>query len=387
MRIFALGGAGRICRESIADLVQFAAFDQLMIGDYNVEEAKAVAKQFDDERVDYCFVDLNDKEKTISTLSEYDIVLDGTTISLNDQSTACIAEAGCHGINFNGFGEEYKYDDTFKANGKLMVPGFGMTPGTTNMMAVYAADQMDSVDSIRVSHGAFRPIAFSNSIAETTVYEYDPELPGRVVFEDGELKQVPPFARPRAIQLPEPYGMTEQYIIPHSETVTLSEFYKEKGIRLVEVRGTWPKENMQLIKALFNYGFLNNPKVQVKGCDCGIMEVIGNYLTSCNKGKTTELYGYALHVEIEGVKNNEKIRHTLTHTHPASDGSVKGWEGLRAYTRNVGIPVGIAVKLMMEGKAKGTGALIPEKVFNPIDLFEELKKRDIQIHESIKKIK
>ena len=41
--------------------------------------------------------------------------MNGTTITLNGLSTACIAEAACHGINLNGFGEEYRYDAIFKA--------------------------------------------------------------------------------------------------------------------------------------------------------------------------------------------------------------------------------------------------------------------------------
>ena len=35
--------------------------------------------------------------------------------------------------------------------------------------------------------------------------------------------------------------------------------------------------------------------------------------------------------------------------HPLSDGSVVGWEKLRAYTRNVGIPFGIATELIAKG--------------------------------------
>lgn len=383
MKIFALGGAGRICREAINDLVEFADFDKITIGDVNMDEACQVAQWLDSDKVDVVPINIKDKEEAIKILSNYDIVLDGTTISLNDISTECIAKAGCSGINFNGFGEEYKYDEVFKNNGKLMVPGFGMTPGTTNMMAKYVGEQLDVIKSIRVSHGAFRPVAFSNSIAETTIYEYDPALADRVVFENGKLKQVPPFARPRKIELPKPYGMTEQYIIPHSETVTLSEYYKEKGIELIEVRGTWPEENMQLIKALCNYGFMNNTKVKMGSEEFGIMDAIGKYLIHSEKGKTTPLYGYALHVEVEGEQNGKMQRYTLTHTHPPSDGSVPEWEGLRSYTRNVGIPVGIAVKLMMEGKAKGKGALIPERVFNPLDVFGELKRRDIHIHQKI----
>ena len=35
-----------------------------------------------------------------------------------------------------------------------------MTPGVTQMMAMHAANQLDTVESVRVSHGSYRPIAF-----------------------------------------------------------------------------------------------------------------------------------------------------------------------------------------------------------------------------------
>ena len=63
-----------------------------------------------------------------------------------------------------------------------------MTPGVTQMMAMHAANQLHTVESVRVSHGSYRPIAFSASITETTTYEYDPHLPSRTVYEDGEFK-------------------------------------------------------------------------------------------------------------------------------------------------------------------------------------------------------
>lgn len=380
MKIFALGGTGKICRESALDIVQFGDFEKLTIGDINLAAAKETAEWLNHPKVDYAYIDVTDKLNSIALLSEYDLVIDGTTISLNAASTECIAYAGCHGINLNGFGEEYNFSEVFKSNGKIMVPGFGMTPGTTNMMAVYACDRMEKVNSVRVSHGAYRPIAFSGSITETTIYEYDPQLPGRTVFENGNFIQVPPFARPREIELPQPYGKSIQYIIPHSETFTLAKYLAPKGVELIEVRGTWPQENMELIKTLFNYGFLNNTRISLNGHEFGIMEAIGEYLQKSEKGKTTGLYGYSLHVEVEGIKNGQLVRQTLTHTHPISDGSIPDWAGLRAYTRNVGIPMGIAAQLIAQGKYKGEGALFPEFVFDPEVFFNELAKRQILIH-------
>lgn len=383
MKVFCLGGAGRICREAILDLVQFSDFQQITVADNDEAAGREVCDWLNDPRVGFVPTNVLDEDDTVAKMRGYDIVMDGTTISLNDRSTRCIAKAGCSGINLNGFGEEYKYDGEFRRNGKLHVPGFGMTPGTTNMMAVHAADQLDTVDIVRISHGAFRPIAFSRSITETTTYEYDPNLPGRAVFEDGQFKQVPPFARPRDIELPQPYGTHTQYIIPHSETKTLAEYLAPKGVRLIEVRGTWPPKNMQLIRALYDWGLLTNPKVTLAGQEVGVLDAIAEYLINSEQGTNTELYGYALHVELTGTRKGKNVRHLLTHTHPTSDGSIPEWAGLRAYTRNVGIPMAIAVQLIADGRAEGAGVLIPERVFKPADVFAELERREIRIHENI----
>lgn len=387
MKVFCLGGAGKICREAILDLVQHSSFEKITVADFNEEEGKKVVEWLNDPRVDFVKVNVFNHEETVEKMRGYDIVMDGTTITLNGLSTACIAEAGCHGINLNGFGEEERSHDVFIQNGKTCLPGFGMTPGLTQMMAMHAANQLDTVQSVRVSHGSFRPIAFSKSITETTTYEYDPQLPTRVVYENGEFIQVPPFARPREIQLPEPYGKTIQYIIPHSETKTLAKALTDKNVNLIEVRGTWPKENMELVRALYNYGFLKNEKIMINGQEAGILDCISEYLYQSEKGNKTELYGYALHVEVMGMKDGKWYQHTLTHTHPASDGSVEGWEDLRAYTRNVGIPMAIATELIAKGMVEKKGVIIPEEAFlEPGIIFKELEKRGIFVHEEVKEI-
>ena len=381
MKVFCLGGAGRISRESVYDLVQYSSFDKITIGDYDYEEACRVAKWLNDPRIDVVKIDVTKVPEAAEQMRGYDVVMDGTQITLNGKSTECIAKAGCHGVNLNGFGEENQWNDLFLKAGKTFIPGFGMTPGTTQMMTMHMANQLDTVEEVYVSHGSFRPLAFSKSITETTTYEYDPELESRVVFEDGTFIQVPPFARPRNVQLPEPYGETVQYIIPHSETITLAQALKEKGVRLIEVRGTWPMQNMNLVRGLYDYGILKNPIVKVGDVETGLMTLIGDYLVNSEQGKTTKLYGYALHIEVVGAKNGKKKRGIIYHTHPASNGSVEGWEGLRAYTRNVGIPLAIAAEQLAKGNVKKTGILIPEDAFSPELMFEELEKRKLYMCE------
>lgn len=375
MRILCLGAAGKISRESVNDLVESSDFDRITIADCNEQAGREVVTWLDDPRVDFQKIDfLEDHNTAVELMRGYDIVMDGTPISLNDRSTACIAEAGVHGINLNGCGAEWAFDRTFRDHGKTCVPGMGMTPGLTNLMTLHAVNQLDTAEIIRISHGAFRSIAFSPSIAETTRIEYDPDLPDRLVYENGEFIQVPPFARPRNIELPEPYGTHTQWIIPHAETKTLPASLPHKGIKLIEVRGTWPPRNMQFIRALYDWGLLSNPTV---------MDAIASALINSPIGNETDLWGYALHVEVIGTKDAKRFQHILTHTHPPSDGSVKGWEKLRAYTRNVGIPMSIGAQIIARGKVERTGVLAPEQAFNPTEIFRELQKRRIFVHEKI----
>ncbi len=383
MKAICIGGAGRICREAALDLVEHSDFEWITIADIDPSAAGEVARWLDDPRVDHCVIDVNDLDGAVSILQDYDVALDGTTIALNGRAAACIARAGLHGLNLNGFGEEAEQDRHFKDRNRVFVPGFGMTPGVTNMMARHAADAMESVETVRISHGAFRPIAFSEAIAATTVYEYDPDLPGRVVYENGSFVQVPPFSRPREIELPAPYGTHTQYIIPHSETLTLAEYLQDKGVTLIEVRGTWPPRNMQLIRALHDWGFMRNDPVHIAGAEIGIMDAVAAYLLQCPEGRTTDLYGYALHVEVIGRRRGQKARHVMTHTHPASDGSEPGWEKLRAYTRCVGIPMAIGADLIARGLVEGRGVVSPERAFRPMDVFRALQKRRIFVREDI----
>ncbi|MCF8106254.1 MAG: saccharopine dehydrogenase NADP-binding domain-containing protein [Desulfohalobiaceae bacterium] len=384
MKILCLGGAGQICREAIHDLVAFSDASRITIADIDETAVREIAERHKDPRVGGIKLDIKDREKAVRLMRDYDLVMDGLTISLNDLSTSCMAEAGVHGINLNGCTTEWDYEQQFRERKKVLVPGMGMTPGITNLMAKYAADRLDTVNTIRISHGAFRPIAFSPSIAETTRMEYDPDLPTRLVFEEGEYIQVPPFARPRKIELPAPFGTHIQYIIPHAETLTLPKTLADKNVRLVEVRGTWPPENMELLKVLFKWGFLRNDRVRLGREEIGILDAIAAYLLKSPEGRRTKLYGYALHVEVSGEKDGTEVLYVLTHTHPPSDGSVPGWKHLRAYTRNVGIPMSIGVQMISKGQVKGSGVMAPELAFDPGLVFQELAKRHIRIHDAIK---
>ena len=108
---------------------------------------REVVAWLDDDRVDFAQADVFQPDQTADLMRDYDLVMDGTPISINHESTLCIARAGVHGVNLNGTGPEFAFHDAFVEAGKTYVPGFGMTPGITNVMSRYAHDRLESIRS------------------------------------------------------------------------------------------------------------------------------------------------------------------------------------------------------------------------------------------------
>ena len=66
MKVFCLGGAGKICREAILDLVQFSSFETITVADFNEVEGRKVVEWLNDPRVDFVKVDVTDREDTVA---------------------------------------------------------------------------------------------------------------------------------------------------------------------------------------------------------------------------------------------------------------------------------------------------------------------------------
>ena len=82
MKIFCLGGAGKICGEAVRDLVEYSNVERITIGDPNTEAAHLLIDELDDDRIDYANIDITNKKRAVALLEGYDIVMDGTTITI-----------------------------------------------------------------------------------------------------------------------------------------------------------------------------------------------------------------------------------------------------------------------------------------------------------------
>lgn len=66
LKVFCLGGAGKICREAILDLVQFSSFETITVADFNEEEGLKIVEWLNDPRVNFVKVDVTNREDTVA---------------------------------------------------------------------------------------------------------------------------------------------------------------------------------------------------------------------------------------------------------------------------------------------------------------------------------
>ncbi len=78
MNVLCLGGAGRICREAILDLVQTSDFDRITVANTNEVAGREVVPWVNDPRVDFVVIDVFNKDATVALMWNYDLVMDGT---------------------------------------------------------------------------------------------------------------------------------------------------------------------------------------------------------------------------------------------------------------------------------------------------------------------
>ncbi|MEG1584914.1 MAG: saccharopine dehydrogenase NADP-binding domain-containing protein, partial [Anaerovorax sp.] len=71
MKVFCLGGAGRICRESVLDLVEFSDFEKITVADFDEKAGREVVAWLNDPRVDFVKVDVNNHHATVEQMKGY----------------------------------------------------------------------------------------------------------------------------------------------------------------------------------------------------------------------------------------------------------------------------------------------------------------------------
>jgi lysine 6-dehydrogenase len=379
MRILSLGGAGAVCQHATRDLVEFSAFDEIAVGDYNVAVAEKLAAELGDARLRVLPVDANDYEGLVRTFRGYDVVLNGLPWKYDMAVTRACVEAGVSGLDVSTEEDQWDYDAAAREKGIVFVPGVGATPGITNAMARRGADQLDEVDEIQINFAAFRCPAPAPGLLITFLWEFHPKTESRLYYQDGEFHWAGPFEGLKQVTFPGPIGEQDVCYIPHPETRTMP---KSLGAKAVSVRGCFPPHAMRLARAMLESGLYSEEKVVVKGIETTALELMHEILLQLPESKQTPLWAYGLLVEVSGKKDDRSLKYTYWNRHPPQE----EWGGPAAYYKNIAIPLSIGAQMIARGDVQVRGVVPPEVAIDPQVFFDELRKRRIEIHERVEDV-
>ena len=379
MRVLSLGGAGAVCQHATRDLAQFSDFEQIVIGDYNLAAAEALAASIGDPRVAAGQVNAEDYDGLVRTFREYDVILNGLPWKYDLAVTRACIEAGVSGLDVSTEEDQWDYDATAKEKGVVFIPGVGATPGITNAMARRGADQLDEVDDIQINFAAFRCPAPSPGLLITFLWEFHPKTESRLYYRDGEFHWAGPFEGLKQVTFPGPIGDQEVCYIPHPETRTMP---RSLGAKAVSVHGCFPPHAMRLAKAMLESGLYNEEPIVVKGMETTAFDLMFELLLQLPGSKETPLWAYGLLVEVYGKKDGRNLKFTYWNRHPPQE----EWGGQAAYYKNIAIPLSIGVQMIARGDVRVTGVVPPETAIDPQIFIGELARRRIEIHEKVEEL-
>lgn len=362
--------------ELTRDLARTSDFEEIIIADVDVAKAHALADELGDRRVRVMKIDVSDEDSLTEKLQAFDVVANATTYHFGLIATRAAIKARVNYLDLGGLfntPKQLELDEAARRAGVTICLGCGATPGVTNLITRHAANQMDRVDEVHIAFASFRSIAPSAGLLDTVLDEFSPGS-RRFYWEAGSFVEIPAFSGVRKIRFSAPVGEIETFYVPHSETHTLPRLLG-KGVRLVDVRGTWRPEIMQALRLFAELKLTGDQSIEFEDRPLASKLFLRQHIMQACAGFGGEgEWAFLLNVEVTGEHDGQAVRMICNTSHPPN----AEW-GTTATARMTGIPASIGAQKLARGEAQRTGVIAPEACFDPDSFFSDLGKRGIRI--------
>lgn len=383
MRYVVLGGAGAMGRITVRDLFETAVDAEILIADYNLESAQKLARSYRSPRVKAAFVDVLDLQATSRLLRGAFAVINSVQYEYNLHVMKAALRARTHYLDLGGLfhmtRRQLKLHSRFKKAGLTAILGIGAAPGITNVLARFAADQLDRVREIHIRLGSIdetkviNPPPLASSYSIQTILEEFSYPPA--VFTTGRFKFVEPMSGEEEVIFPAPVGRQYPMHTIHSEIATLPLTYKNKGISEVSFKIAFDRDFTEKVRFLRDVGLASEKPVAVKGVKVAPRDLLVRLIRTLPKPVTRgPLKEYEIiRVVVKGKKDG-KAQTWIVDCH--TRGMPKWGIGLDIDT---GSPPSIAAQMLAAGEIKARGAVPAEVAIEPKLFFAELKKRKMEV--------
>ncbi|HYB77697.1 MAG TPA: saccharopine dehydrogenase C-terminal domain-containing protein [Thermoplasmata archaeon] len=380
MKAVILGGGGLTGQSTVRDLATGGLFDSVVAADLNPDLAKASAKAAGP-KATAVTIDVRKKAAVVKLLKGADVLVNAVQYTFNLDVMAAALEAHVPYLDFGGLfhmtRRQLEMDDAFQKAKLLAIPGLGQVPGISNVLAMQACQDLDTVDSLTIRDGWRDLTVGAPEISFTwspSTFLDEMVLPAQV-FEGGVYKEYPPMSGAEEFEFGPPVGRTRVYRTLHSEPATLPDSLRSKGIQHCEWKEGGP--GIEVLRTMALLGLASDQPLEVKGQKVTPREFTlallrRGKLLGAPEGITVndwELFD----IEVKGTKGGKPVlRHAIGRFPPRPD-----WH-LTATEYVVGIAGAVGAELIVQGKVREVGVVPPERCIPPAPFRAALSKRGVE---------
>jgi saccharopine dehydrogenase-like NADP-dependent oxidoreductase len=385
MRIYVLGGAGKMGCIAVQALTKDNRVDEVLIADINLEQAKIVRETLDSPKISIQRVDIQDESNFLKSLEGVDVCLNATTYYTNLLVMEACLKAGVHYTDMGGLfhttRKQLKLHNRYAETGLSAVLGLGSAPGVPNVQARYAADRLDTIESIKIFDGVKPPppddVLFTYAVP-TIVDELTVEP---MVFEDGEFVAKEPLSGFEDYWFEPPLGLLPMHLSLHSEVATLPVTFKDKGVKECFFKiNYWgmAQKTVEKVRVLVDFGFDRREPVDVHG----VSVVPRDLMVSMLSGYVPPITDFLAPPKTQPPDWAKEI---VTEVHGTKDEKDLTYR-LGTLTCKGALPTGVGPAIgaiwLAEGRVP-SGVYPPEAVLDPEPYFKELEHWEIFTQVSI----
>ena len=360
LRVVIVGGAGAMGRWAVRSIARLGSASDLLVADIDL----ARAQQITDEVGRPCRavqLDATDGDAMRSLFAECDVVLNtmGPFSLFARGITEAAIDAGCDYLDIDDDWEStveaFELDARAREKGVRVVKGIGGSPGVSNLLALTAARQLDSVSEIVTGwsmRGAVlvdEPGYPAPDAAGAAVEHWLLQISGTIRgWRDGGYADTTPLA-PVELDFPG-LGTVRGYTVGHPEAVTLPRNIDGVTTSLNMTSGpAWLFDHARSVAASFEAGDIT----LAEGAEQLNHPPVPQHVAH-NRDPLGSVWAWA-----RGQRGDETLTVSVA---PRAMPAGKMGEG-------TGAALAVGLELLRQGKVTTTGVVAPESVFEPEDFF------------------
>ncbi|RJQ04071.1 MAG: hypothetical protein C4551_11130 [Bacillota bacterium] len=368
-------GAGLMGPAIAGDLVRYGIAGEVVVADADPERVRRAVEKAEARKagiesgvnVRGKVLDLGNRRALVREMREADVVAGAYPVAMVREVTEAAIEAGTHLCDLTGSAEGFNvfdYHEAAASAGIVILPGCGLAPGLTNILAGQGAARLGGAKEGVLYVGGLPlnplpPLGYRVVFSlDTVIDEY---VAPALVVRDGETAEVPALDGLEELTFPEPVGRCEAFYTYGLGTLAWTG--RELGFRDLSEKTVRYPGHRDKVLFLRECGFFSREPVDIDGTT-----VVPRKLAAAVLAPLLARGGEAdVSVLRVVVKAGEEgwVFEMVDHYDPATQTT--------SMARTTGYTCSIIAGLVLRGLIEGPGVAPLERVFTASSLYGELR--------------